>query len=160
MFETIICAVQLAIKKKEGEKCVKWNGRKTENGLKNRAVITEGVVAPSRGYFTLWSCLTDCGMMEESRERGAKGVNVDSGAGLGGYSIPDVESPGEEFNKSSGTPWDLTSHETLSPFAKESNYNSPACQTSNCETDVKNVHYYKQNYSNNKYIMVGDNFQD
>ena len=161
MFETIISAVQLAVKKKEAEKCMNWKKRKSENGLTNRmttgALGAEVVVAPIRGYFSLWSCLTDCGSMEDSREGG---VNIDTGAGGSGYSIPEVESSTVEFNRNSGSHWDLTSNETTSSFAQKSTYNSPACLNDNGEADAKNVQYYKQNYSNNKYIMVGNNSQD
>ena len=164
MFETIICAVQLAVKNKEAEKCLKWNKRKNENGQTNRtatgALGAEVMVAPFRGYFSLWSCLTDCGSMEESREGDAIGMSIDTGAAGSGYSIPEVENSPVEFNKSSGSNWDLTSDETASSFAQKSNYNSPACLSNNSETDVKSVQYYKQNYSNNKYMMVGNNSQD
>ena len=157
MFETIICAVQQAVKKKEAERCTKWNRRKNELGPTNRS---ERVVVPIKEYFSLWSCLTDCGSMEESRERGHVGASFGTGAVSKGYSIPEVESPAIEFNRSFDSRWDLTSNETTSSFPQKSEYNSPACLSSNGESGVKNVHCYKQNYSDNKYTMVGNNSQD
>lgn len=157
MFETVICAVQQAVKKKEAERCTKWNRRKTERGPTNRS---ESMVVPIKEYFSLWSCLTDCGSMEESREGGNIGASIDTGSVSKGYSIPEVESPAAEFNRSFGSHWDLTSNETTSSFPQKSEYNSPSCLSSNGETDIKNVHCYKQNYSDNKYTMVGNNSQD
>ena len=165
MFESIICAVQLAVNKKEAGKCIKWNKKTNENGLTNGtatgALAAEGSVAPIRGFISLWTCLTDCGSMEESREGGAIGKIIDTGAGGNGYIIPEVGSPDVAFDKNTDSHWDLTSNESVSSFAKKSNYNSPVCLAYNGgEIEDKNVHYYKQNFSGNKYAMVENNSQD